>query len=101
MEEGVKYSYFQTFYENPCQLTDVLQFRGGLGELFLLALGELAAVFLVSAAALVGFSALAAATDLLPTTGVVHRGRRHVLADTGSCSFAPVVSQPQTRSRSI
>ena len=54
-------------------LTNVLQFRSGLGELFLLRLGDLASV------GLVGFASLAAASNLLPTTGVIHGGRRHVL----------------------
>ena len=54
-------------------LTNVLQFRSGLGELFLLRLGDLASV------GLVGFASLAAASNLLPTTGVIHGCRRHVL----------------------
>ena len=55
-------------------LTNVLQFRSGLGELFLLGLGELA-----RPVGLGGLSSLTAVSNLLPTTGGIHGGRRHVL----------------------
>ena len=57
-------------------LTNVLQLRSGLGELFLLGLGELA-----RPVGLGGLSSLTAVSNLLPTTGGIHGGRRHVLVD--------------------
>ena len=63
------------FLRSKLSLTDILQFRCGFGKLFLLRLGGLGPVGLVPSAALAGL----AAPDLLPTTRVVHGGRRHVL----------------------
>ena len=57
-------------------LTNVLKFRSGLGKLFLLGLGKLASIRLIASAALVGL-----ASNLLPSTGVIHGGRRHVPLD--------------------
>ena len=63
------------FGRSELSLTDILQFRCRFGKLFLLRLGGLGPVGLVPSAALAGL----AAPDLLPTTRVVHGGRRHVL----------------------
>ena len=62
------------FGRSELSLTDILQFRCRFGKLFLLRLGGLGPVGLVPSAALAGL-----APDLLPTTRVVHGGRRHVL----------------------